>query len=69
MNFIMGLPKTLEKFDFIWVVVDWLVKLAYFILIMVSYDAKVGKDLCERDSEITLSAPLYHLRPWYLVYI
>jgi hypothetical protein len=39
MDFIVGLPMTAYKFDSIWVIVDWLTKLAYFIPVNTRYDA------------------------------
>ena len=40
MNFVVGLPKTLGKFDFIWVVVDRLTKSTYFIPVRIDYNAQ-----------------------------
>ena len=40
MDFVVGLPKTLGKFDSIWVIVDRLTKSAHFILVKVTYNAK-----------------------------
>ncbi|WMV08134.1 hypothetical protein MTR67_001519 [Solanum verrucosum] len=40
MDFMVGLPKTLGKFDSIWVVVDRLTKSAYFILVRIDYNAE-----------------------------
>ena len=40
LNFVICLPKTLGKFDSIWVVVDKLTKLANFILVSVDYNAE-----------------------------
>jgi IS30 family transposase len=37
MNFIMGLPKTQPGYDFIWVIVDRLTKVAHFIPIKTTY--------------------------------
>ena len=37
MNFIIGLPRTLKKFDAIWVIVDRLTKSAHFILVCTTY--------------------------------
>ena len=39
-DFVVGLPKTLRKFDSIWVVVDRLTKSAYFILVRIDYNAE-----------------------------
>lgn len=40
MDFLVCLPKSLGKFDSIWVVVDILTKLAYFILLRVDYNVE-----------------------------
>ncbi|KAH0716668.1 hypothetical protein KY290_012930 [Solanum tuberosum] len=40
MDFVVGLPKTLGKFDSIWLVVDRLTKSAHFILIRIDYNAE-----------------------------
>ena len=40
MNFMVGLSKTLEKFDSIWIVVDRLTKSAHFISIRIDYNAQ-----------------------------
>ena len=38
MDFVVGLPKTLGKFDSIWVIVDRLTKSAHFIPVKVNYN-------------------------------
>ena len=40
MDFVVGLPKTLGKFDSIWVIVDRLTKSALFIPVKVTYSAE-----------------------------
>ena len=40
MDFVVGLPKTLGKFDSIWVIVDRLTKSAHFISVKVTYNAE-----------------------------
>ncbi|WMV36714.1 hypothetical protein MTR67_030099 [Solanum verrucosum] len=40
MDFVVGLPKTVGKFYFIWVVVDRLTKSAYFISVRIDYNAE-----------------------------
>ena len=40
MDFVVGLPKTLGKFDSIWVIVDRLTKSAHFIPVKVTYNAE-----------------------------
>ena len=40
MNFVVGLPKTMGKYDSIWVIVDRLTKSAHFISVKVTYNAE-----------------------------
>ena len=40
MYFVVGLPKTLGKFDSIWVIVDRLTKSSHFILVKMTYNAE-----------------------------
>ena len=40
MDFVVGLPKTLGKFDSIWVVVDRLTKSAHFISVRIDYNVE-----------------------------
>ncbi|WMV50347.1 hypothetical protein MTR67_043732 [Solanum verrucosum] len=40
MDFVVGLPKTLGRFDSIWVVVDRLTKSAHFIQVRIDYNAE-----------------------------
>ena len=40
MDFEVGLPKTLSKFDSIWVIVDRLTKSAHFIPVKMTYNAE-----------------------------
>ena len=40
MDFVVGLPKTLGKFDSIWVIVDRLTKSAHFIPVKMTYNAE-----------------------------
>ena len=40
MDFVVGLSKTLGKFDSIWVIVDRLTKSAHFIPVKVTYNAE-----------------------------
>ena len=40
MDFVVGLPKTLWKFDSIWVIVDRLTKSSHFIPVKVTYNAE-----------------------------
>ena len=40
MDFVVGIPKTLGKFDYIWVIVDRLTKSAHFILVKMTYNAE-----------------------------
>ena len=38
MDFVVGLPKTMGKYDSIWVIVDRLTKSAHFIPVKVTYN-------------------------------
>ena len=40
MDFVVGLPKTMGKYDSIWFIVDRLTKSAHFILVKVTYNAE-----------------------------
>ena len=40
MDFVVGLPKTLGKYDSIWVIVDRLTKFDHFIPVKVTYNAE-----------------------------
>ena len=40
MDFVVGLPKTLGKYDSIWVIVDRLTKFAHFIPVKMTYNAE-----------------------------
>jgi hypothetical protein len=40
MDFIVGLPNTSQKHDSIWVIVDRLIKTAYFISVHITFTAK-----------------------------
>ena len=40
MDFVVSLPKTMGKYNFIWVIVDRLTKSAHFIQVKVTYNAE-----------------------------
>ena len=40
MDFVVGHPKTMGKYDSIWVIVDRLTKSAHFIPVKVTYNAE-----------------------------
>ena len=40
MDFVVGLPKTMGKYDSIWVIADRLTKSAHFISVKVTYNAE-----------------------------
>ncbi|WMV30783.1 hypothetical protein MTR67_024168 [Solanum verrucosum] len=40
MDFVVGLPKTLDKYDFIWVIVDRLTKSTNLISVRVDYNSQ-----------------------------
>ena len=59
----LGLPKTLGKFDSIWVIVDRLTKSAHFIPVKVTYNAeKLAKILHLRNCSVAWSSTLHHIR-------
>jgi hypothetical protein len=37
MDFIMGLPRTTKGYDSIWVIIDWLKKIAHFLPVKTYY--------------------------------
>jgi hypothetical protein len=44
MDFIVGFPRTQSGYDSIWVIMDWLTKVAHFILVKTTYS---GPQLAE----------------------
>ncbi|XP_070054375.1 uncharacterized protein [Nicotiana tomentosiformis] len=40
MDFVVGLPRTLRKYDVVWVIMERLTKSAHFILVMTSYSSE-----------------------------
>ena len=40
MDFVVGFPRILGKFDAIWVIVDWLTKSAHFVLVQSTYNSE-----------------------------
>ena len=40
MDFVLGLPRTLCKFDAIWVIVDRLTKSAHFVPVQTTYNSE-----------------------------
>ncbi|WMV34339.1 hypothetical protein MTR67_027724 [Solanum verrucosum] len=60
----LGLPKTLMKFDSIWVVVDRLTKLAHFIPVRINYNAEqlakvYVKEIDELGKQLTFSTSFH----------
>ncbi|XP_060177851.1 uncharacterized protein LOC132607790 [Lycium barbarum] len=49
MDFVMGLPKTLGKFNSVWVIVDRLTKSVYFIPVQATYNAEKVARIYIRD--------------------
>ena len=62
MDFVVGLPKTMGKYDSIWVIVDRLTKSAHFIPVKVTYNAEVGQNLYLRNCSIAWSSTFHHIR-------
>ncbi|XP_055830855.1 uncharacterized protein LOC129899880 [Solanum dulcamara] len=55
MDIVVGLPKTLGKYDSIWVVVERLIKLAYFIPIRMDYNAQQLANIYVKEIGIRIS--------------
>ncbi|WMV33692.1 hypothetical protein MTR67_027077 [Solanum verrucosum] len=51
MDFIVGLPRTRQQYDLIWVIVDRMTKLTHFILVKVSYTAEDYAKLYLRERD------------------
>ena len=82
MDFVVGLPKTMGKYDSIWVIVDRLTKSAHFILIKETYNAeKLAKlyiseivrlhgvplsIISDRGTQFTLCFGKHYMRNWVL---
>ena len=49
MDFVVGLPKTMGKYDSIWVIVDRLTKPAHFIPVKVTFNAEKLDKLCNLE--------------------
>ncbi|XP_055814500.1 uncharacterized protein LOC129884182 [Solanum dulcamara] len=58
MDFVVGLPKTLGKFDSIWVIVDRLTKYAHFIPIKTTYNAEKLDRIYIREIVRLLGVPI-----------
>ncbi|XP_024018502.1 uncharacterized protein LOC112090730 [Morus notabilis] len=61
MDFVVGLPKTSECYDAIWVIVDRLTKSAHFVPIKVTYQASIGMPPYEALYERKCRSPIQ----WY----
>jgi hypothetical protein len=46
MDFIIGLPRTQNGYDSIWVIVDRLTKVAHFVLVKMTYTGPQLAELC-----------------------
>ena len=69
-DFVVGLPKTLEIFDFIWVVVDRLTKSVHFIPVRVDYNLEqLAKIYVKEIVRLLGVPPFYHLRLWYVFHL
>ena len=50
MDFVVGLPKTMGRYDSIWVIVDRLTKSAHFIPVKVTYNAeKLARSISQKS--------------------
>jgi hypothetical protein len=45
MDFIVGFPKTAKGFDSIWVIIDWLTKIAHFLPVKIKYTVATYAEL------------------------
>ena len=61
MDFVVGLPKTLGKFESIWVIVDRLTKSTHFIPVKVTYNVE-RQTLYLRNYSIAWSSTFHHIR-------
>ena len=63
MNFLVGLPKRLAKFDSIWVIVDRLTKFSHFIPVKVTYNAEKLANFTSRKwcDCMGVHSPLYQI--------
>jgi len=50
MDFLVGLTRTIQKFDSIWVIVDRLMKSAHFLIINIRYSMEKLIDMCLMDN-------------------
>ena len=63
MDFVVGLPKTMGKYDSIWMIVDRLTKSAHFIPVKVTYNVeKLAKTLHLGSCLIAWGSILHHIR-------
>ena len=62
MDFMVGLPKTMGKYDSIWVIVDRLTKSVHFIPFKVTYNAEKLARLYLRSRLVAWSSTFHHIR-------
>ena len=60
MDFVVGLPKTLDKYDSIWVIVDRLTKSAHFISVKMTYNV-------EKLAKLYISKIIWHGVPLSII--
>ena len=63
MDFVVGLPKTMGKYDSIWVIVDRLTKSAHFIPVKVTYNVeKLAKSISQKSFDcMEFHSPSYQI--------
>ena len=66
-DFVVGLPKTMGRYDFIWVIVDRLTKSAHFIPVKVTYNAeKLARLYISEVVQLLLSFGEHCMQNWVL---
>ena len=62
MDFVVGLPKIMGKYDSIWVIVDRLTKSAHFIPVKVTYNAEKLANSTSQKLFDAWGSTLHHIR-------
>lgn len=58
MDFVVGLPWTLRKFDAVWVIVDRLTKSAHFIPVVTTYTSERLAQICIQEIDWLHGVPI-----------